>query len=82
MFLWERFGSLAPTPVEYSAMTPNRTRVVSPARKSIYKAACLADMKQSTDKSLATFIDKEDNCNFRSYTFAPTGIHQSRSSRR
>lgn len=64
MLLLERFSALAPAPVEYSTTVLGKAGVVNPrGAKSIYRAGALrwAAMKQSTDKSLAVVIDKEEN---------------------
>lgn len=59
-------------------MLTETSGVVSPTRaKSVYRARSLrwASMKQSSGKSLAKVIDKEE-FNFRPYMFVPTGIHR------
>lgn len=79
MLLWERFGTLAPTPIEYFTMVPNRAGVINLMRAtSIYRAHKLrwSGVKLSADKSFAVAIYKEENFNFGLYVFIPTDIHR------
>lgn len=80
MLQWKYFRNPVPTPVEYSAMVPNREGVLSlKGAKGIYRARPLrwVGVKQLTDKSLAVFIDKEENFNFRPFVNVLTGIYRS-----
>lgn len=80
MLLWERFGALTPKPMRCPATVPSETGEVVGATgaKNVYIDHVLwwTGMKQLSGKSLVKLIEKEENFNFRQYTFVPTRIQR------
>lgn len=79
MFLWERFRALASNPVGYFAMVHSEIGGMAgpTGMMNVYRARSSpwVGVKQSSGKSSAKVIDKEENPNFKLYAFAPTAIY-------